>query len=110
MDAGHTMPLYQFVMLAVTQAILAGGTLWSYRKVREVCAERPEKKWRWLALEVWLLVCVLSLVASTVVIAIGCPALPVMQIVSWIDRVVMSLGIVFVGVTAMQMSRLYRDQ
>lgn len=110
MSPGHTMPLYQFLMLVTTQFMLAGGTLWSCRKVREVRAERPNKKWRWLALEVWLWMCTLSLIATTVVIAIGCPTLPVLHIIAWTSRICMVFGIVLVGVTATQMSKLYRDQ
>ncbi len=61
-------------------------------------------------MNVWLTVSLVLSVASTIVIIIGCPPLPVMRIVVWLDRFTLVVGFLSVGATSTQVIKFYRGK
>ena len=102
------MPLSQLVMLLLTQALLWAGLGFALYWTHQCYRDFPEKRWRMLGIMVWLSFSTATSIISTVATLIGCPTLPVMRIVVWVDRTALFVGFLGVGVTGYQVTRFYR--
>jgi len=104
------MPPTQLSFLVATQVMLWLGVsfamYWTYQCYRDF----PTKRWRLMTTMTWLVVGLVASAASTVTIIIGCPTLPVMRIVVWIERTTLLVGYLGVGATSFQVIKFYRGR
>lgn len=104
------MPAEQLILLIATQVLLWLSLGWALYWTHQCYHDFPTKRWRLLAIMAWLSFGLLASFVCTVAIIVGCPTLPVMRIVVWVDRTATIIGYTAVGFTSYQVIKFYRGQ
>jgi len=103
----HAMDATQLWMLIVSQAFVWASLGFAVYWVKKCCSLAPGKRWRISGIMAWLMIGVVMAAANTIVIAVGCPPLPVMRITVWIDRVALLIGYIVIAYTYKQVAKFY---
>ena len=106
----HTMSTDQLIFILATQAIMLLALVVALWFAHRCYREFPVKRWRQRAILLWLSAGLLTSLAQCVIITIGCPQLPVMRLLLWLDRTVLVTGYLAHGLTCWQLSKYYRGQ
>lgn len=106
----HSMSPDRLILICATQVLVLLGlavALWfAHRCYREF----PVKRWRQRVMLMWLSAGLVTSLIQCVIIIIGCPQLPVFQLLMWLDRTVLFTGYLAHGLTCWQLSKYYRGQ
>lgn len=100
----------QLILTAATQALLLLAVLVSVAVTHRCFREDKRRSWRLLGLSRWLVLGFVVSLIETAVVIIGCPPLPVMRILLWLDRTVLFIGYLTIALTSWQLMKLYHKR
>ena len=92
------------LLVWATQALVMAGAILALGSVRHCMATR-RRAWFFWGLYSWAGFGAVLGIAQIVVIVIGCPPLPVMRILLWLDRTVLLTGYLAIVVSCYQMQK-----
>lgn len=102
--SGFGMNPSTVLLVVVTQLFVTACNLVALLITRRMVRQIPSvKRWRHLAILAWLKVALLLAVLQVAIIVIGCPPLPVMRLLLWLDRTSLVVGFIAIIATAWQL-------